>query len=644
MVVMKRGWWFVAAFAPFALGCASSVPVECPEGFGLSVDGVECEPVPFDERDAGPEPLDEPDGGDVEPLSTCRDADCDDGNECTVDGCDGDQCASAPVEDGAACVFEDGAGICDAGACVRDCEIEDCREVYPCTEQGLRDAIEDGGEVVIGCNGPTTVFLENGELDMFKDVSIDGLGLLTVDAQGMSRVFVANETASITLIGMDITGGNAATEEEHSGGGVFAGADNEVTLRNCNVYGNASSIHGGGVRVSGKLTIESCSISFNTAVQRGGGIAVWSEARIVDSVIADNEATTDGGGMYVTSANAVVTIENSVIERNRTPESGGGIWSAGALILDGTIVRDNVSGNAGGGIRTYGTGDTRTGTLVTRNGTVFANNVAVSGGAIATYQVAPEIVTISDTELTGNSTTEGSGGAIFNDETPLEVVDSVFEGNHAASTAGAVYSKRTDTVFRRTTFSDHEAKQGGAFRFLGNNTARIDGLFENCTISNSRSTEPGGTFLNRNATVWLIHATLTDSIAGTEGSGIHLIEGAEIHSRNSVIDAGCYADPDSLLISLGYNGVLTPETEQCVLNPVDGAGTDILLSSEEMALAPLSLSRGSTPAHVPGAGSVLIDAIPAESCVPDLDHDQRGEPRNGMSPCDIGAIEVQPGE
>ena len=42
----------------------------------------------------------------------------------------------------------------------------------------------------------------------------------------------------------------------------------------------------------------------------------------------------------------------------------------------------------------------------------------------------------------------------------------------------------------------------------------------------------------------------------------------------------------------------------------------------------------------PTSGSVLIDAIPAESCVPDLDHDQRGEPRNGMSPCDIGAIEV----
>jgi hypothetical protein len=47
---------------------------------------------------------------------------------------------------------------------------------------------------------------------------------------------------------------------------------------------------------------------------------------------------------------------------------------------------------------------------------------------------------------------------------------------------------------------------------------------------------------------------------------------------------------------------------------------------------------------VPTTGSLLIDAIPADACVPELDHDQRGEPRNDGRPCDIGAVEVQPGE
>ena len=636
---MKRLWWVFVPFLLVAFGCATSVPVECPEGYGLTADGADCEIVagedPGDGSDGGTE--DTSDGGTITPLKTC-DVDYDDGNECTDDGCQDGECASVPAEDGAACTFQEGAGVCEAGTCVRDCTIEDCRVVYPCTEQGLRDAVEDGGEIVIGCNGPQTVFLTGGELDMFRDVSIDGLGLLTVDAQGTSRVFVANDTARVELIGMNITGGNAGTDEENSGGGVYAGSYNDVTLRDCRIYGNASRIHGGGIRVSGTLTVTNCEVYENTAAGRGGGIAVFRDATIIDTIVSDNSSVAPGGGIYVTGAEGIVTIRNSVIERNQTPDSGGGIWASGPVTLDGTTVQDNVSGDGGGGVRLY-----KTGALTTQGGTVFARNTAITGGAIASWEAGS--VAVSETTFAENVASDGSGGAIYNDKTPLEVADCRFDGNQASNAAGAVYHKASRGRFLRTSFTNNQAGNvGGAFRIYRQSPGGVDVRFENCTISANQATNTGGGFANRDVFVSLYHTTVSDNIADGGGSDIDQVEGAELHAAHSVFDGGCLTDVDSVLASIGYNGVLTPAAEQCVFTPLEGMATDLGLTAEQMGLAPLGDNGGGTLTHMPMEGSALIDAIPPESCLPDLLRDQRDEPRDGTSPCDIGAVEVQQGE
>ena len=127
------------------------------------------------------------------------------------------------------------------------------------------------------------------------------------------------------------------------------------------------------------------------------------------------------------------------------------------------------------------------------------------------------------------------------------------------------------------------------------------------------------------------------------GSGIHLTNAA-LRAQHSVIAGGCYVDADSSLVSLGHNAVLTPAAEQCVFTPLEGMATDLGLTAEQMGLAPLGDNGGGTLTHRPMEGSPLIDAIPTGSCLPDLVRDQRGEARGGTSPCDIGAVEVQPGE
>jgi hypothetical protein len=67
---------------------------------------------------------------------------------------------------------------------------------------------------------------------------------------------------------------------------------------------------------------------------------------------------------------------------------------------------------------------------------------------------------------------------------------------------------------------------------------------------------------------------------------------------------------------------------------------------EDLDLGPLADNGGETATHLPLPSSVVIDAIPAETCRESLPIfpliDQRAIPRPQGSGCDIGAVEVEP--
>jgi hypothetical protein len=272
MVAMRASRAFALGFFVSALAaCADSVPVECPDGFVLTGDKVDCVPVALEVPDAGP-------FGDP---PTCEDLDCDNGDECTVDGCADATCSHEPAEDGTECTVNDGAGLCLGGQCFADCSKQDCRPVYPCTEQGIRDAIRDGGNVIIGCETPTTVTLTEGVLAIDKDLSLDGLGNLTIDGDQKSRVLRIYEPAVVKLIALGITGGLSPPDENvnwRNGGGIRAEPNTELTILRCRIFGNASIRHGGGISNSGAITIIESEIAENTCNDRGGASVVETNA------------------------------------------------------------------------------------------------------------------------------------------------------------------------------------------------------------------------------------------------------------------------------------------------------------------------------------------------------------------------------
>ncbi len=161
-----------------------------------------------------------------------------------------------------------------------------------------------------------TVYLDQGTLDVFGDLSIEGpgAGLLTFDAQSQSRVVTIRPTVDVTLAGVTITGGYA----EKEGGGI----GNFGTLGLAGVIVAANSVEGwgGGIFNYGELNVNSCEVLGNSAKGGGGGI--------------DN-------------AGGVLTVANSAICANETSSYGSGILSSGVLAVTCSTISDNTAGTYG---------------------------------------------------------------------------------------------------------------------------------------------------------------------------------------------------------------------------------------------------------------------------------------------------------
>ena len=250
---------------------------------------------------------------------------------------------------------------------------------YPCTEQGILDAVTAGGAALIDCAVPTTVGT-TAPIFFTQDLILMGGGNLTVDGQSDHRVFVVGSGVTVELVDLTVTGG---AEPAGSGAGIL----NHGTLTRCAISANVAAGSGGGVSSSGSLTVRSSTVSGNIAGSgsAGGGIFTdGSSLSVRDSTVSGNSAGW-GGGTYQLSG--ATTILNSTVSGNvATTFSGGGLANQALApgTSDLTVRNSTISGNSaadhGDGI--YNVDSVGTASLTLFNATVSGNAGSSSGSSI----------------------------------------------------------------------------------------------------------------------------------------------------------------------------------------------------------------------------------------------------------------------
>jgi len=352
--------------------CAA--PSQCQEDSSCNEDTGMC--LPFENKDRGTT-CTEGGGSYCDGEGTCVPCnvpeDCNDGEECTDDYCTvANMCVNAPKADGEPC---------SQGACLGGV----CGTVFPCTEQGIRDAIAaGGGPYTFACVGPTTV-VTGSEIIIDNDVILDGEGNLTVDGNDDHRVVSVVSGVTAELVRMTVSGGYL---------------DDDLW---------PDSNRGAGVLNEGTLTIR-------------------------DSVIERNvgRELTQGGGVY---SRGTLSVLNSAVRDNSIEVGeGGGIYSEGTL----TLVRSGVSYNWGGNDANWGAGIDSVGTLTLIDSYVSYNDAGdgsqlevvgtltvLNSAVIGAYEDAWWGIFSEGTGTIINSTVQGArDAAIYHQGGTLTIISS----------------------------------------------------------------------------------------------------------------------------------------------------------------------------------------------------------------------------
>ncbi|HSD85663.1 MAG TPA: choice-of-anchor Q domain-containing protein, partial [Anaerolineae bacterium] len=254
---------------------------------------------------------------------------------------------------------------------------------------------------------------------------------------------------------LDFAGRIINNDASNSGGGVYATAS-VITLTNATV---------GGTGTNQPNTIGASGLN-------GGGLYLINNthATLSNTVVASNTLTNAstgyGGGAYV-RAGSIVTATNSRIERHTLPSAfdgrGAGLYLYDATVtLSNTQVQSNTTPNLGAGVRMFGTSR-----LDVLGGSSFTSNWAFGGvgGAIAATNM-PDI-NVNNATFQNNSASS-HGGAIYLEAGTLDASGWWdFRFNSASGNGGAVAVVGT---------GDADFSAGGdRASFLAVNTAGGDG-------------------------------------------------------------------------------------------------------------------------------------------------------------------------
>ncbi len=492
--------------------------------------------------------------------------------------------------------------------------------VTNCTQAGLAAAAVSGGSVTFNC-GTSTISFTN-EISLPNDVTIDGGGVITLDAGGRNtRFFHPAYQKSITLKNITLQNANyTSTNTNDPGGAAVKGEwQSIITLNNVKVLNNTFNSNAGN---SGDF---------------GGAIFVAGGVLTVDASTFSNNVSNNGGGSAIHAIGANVTIRTSTFANNHSTGQGNG----------GAFYNDNVQGDNG--------------FVIIQDSTFTNNSSYAEGGAIRSnlynkgQSATFERLTFSGNHVyIANNGYGGLGGAVRIGDGIFTFNNVLFTNNISDNQGGAIWTGETvQLTIRNSAMVNNIAKQPNANMGFGGGMAVNSSASSNINIINTTVSDNttgfmgGGMSFNTSGPVNIINSTITNNYAWWQGGGIQNA-GPNVKLRNSIIanntannggnnwniyhncfpNSGKYSDGG---YNLQYSTLNSAASEDC---------TNSIAYHNNPQLGALADNGGNTRTRALLTGSPAINIIPVASCP--YNNDQRGLPRPLSGNCDIGAFEVAP--
>ncbi|MGH9458687.1 MAG: Ig-like domain-containing protein, partial [Thermoanaerobaculia bacterium] len=346
----------------------------------------------------------------------------------------------------------------------------------------------------------------------------------------------------------------------------------------------------------------------NGAAPDGGAVRISGTVVLQNSVVANNVATNDGGALFMEPTSGLDVL-GSTIEGNTAGLFGGAIamrsnWGVPGLTIDHSTIRNNTTAANGGAIHSAGSDP-----IAVTNSTLSGNQASGGDGG-GLYLGGSGSALIDNSTLSGNAALFNGGGVVAS-VAPLSILNSTFAENSAGSNGGAIHSggavDAVNAIFANSTSGGNCS--GNTFGSGGNNLSSDS----SCGFSGSGN------------------LTLTDPLLGPLQNNGGQTDTHALLSGSPAIDAGDDAAADGV----DQRGFSRP-----VDGDQDGTATTDIGAFEYVPSADLSVTKTDSPDPV-AAGQPLTYTITVTNTGPD---DAVGVTADDLLPNGTTFVSVSPSQ
>jgi len=353
-----------------------------------------------------------------------------------------------------------------------------------------------GGYLVNGVRQKEKVNAE-GDLDITDSLTIDGGNIYAgatialdtnIPTLETYRLFDIHSPSTVTLRNLAITQGSSERDEP---------------------YGNIWTSAGSAIRNHGTLDVQTSKITKNGKLHASSeAIYNLGTMTLDDSEVTENLADNGPGAIHNFQGATLNIMGGSIISQNRA-RSYGGIRNDGTLRIEQSTVRDNMADTIGGG----GLFNNCDATLI--ESTVSGNSAKGIGGGIINRAALSGCMGLSIVNSTIANNKSGSGGGIYNCDTPpcgsFSATHVTISGNEAAAGAG-IYNNSGSISLKHSIVATNTNSTGTKKNCIAINGGTITSLGYNLDDDNS-------CLLNSGTDIWNSSSPGLSPLAANGGSG-----------------------------------------------------------------------------------------------------------------------------